>query len=142
MLNVEYDGFGCNLETVEINGIRKGVKPVFIIERCNGIVIEKNEKYGLVNTKGEELVPIAVDNIYEVENPENENSKYFMFYNGKELNIIERLIAANLIEDNSIPETQQENNEINNNLIDANSVNNSQNTVTTSTNQNDVNTSL
>lgn len=142
VLNVEYDGFGCNLETVEINGIRKGVKPVFTIERCNGIVVQKNDKYGLVNTKGEELVPIAVDNIYEVENPENENSKYFMFYNGKELNIIERLIAANLIEDNSIPETQQENNEINNNLIDANSVNNSQNTVATSTNQNDVNTSL
>ena len=119
ILKIEYDGFGCNASTIEIDGTKKVVNPVFTIEDCNGIVVEKNKKYGLLDANGKELVPIAVDSIYEVDNPKNENSKYYMLYKNEELNIIERLIAAGLIEDKNDNEEKQNNNinQISNNTV-------------------------
>ena len=99
VIKVEYDGFGCNISTIEINGTKKTVSPVLAIGECKGIVVKKAEKYGVLDINGKELVPIAVDSIYEIENFEDENSKYYMLYNNDELNIIERLIKAGLIED-------------------------------------------
>lgn len=99
VIKVEYDGFGCNISTIEINGTKKAVSPVLAIGECKGIVVKKAEKYGVLDINGKELVPIAVDSIYEIENFEDENSKYYMLYNNDELNIIERLIKAGLIED-------------------------------------------
>lgn len=125
VIKIEYDGFGCNLTTIEVNGVRKAVNPVLAIKECNGIVVKQFEKYGMLNIDGKELVPIAVDSIYEIENPENENSKYYMLYNNEELNIIKRLIKAGLIEDKN-----NNDNDENNNTTTTNTVNN--NTVQTS----------
>lgn len=93
VLKLNYDGFGCNLTTVEIEGNKKAVEPVLTIEECNGIVVEKDKKYKLVDITGKELVSTLVDSIYLLED------EYYMLYNNKELNIIERLITAGLLED-------------------------------------------
>ena len=123
VIKIEYDGFGCNLNTIDVNGVKKAVNPVLTIEECNGVVLKKTEKYGIIDINGKELVPIAVDSIYEIENPKNENSKYYMLYNNEELNIIERLTKAGLIEDKN-------SNENNNNNTSTNTMNN--NTIKTS----------
>lgn len=138
---VEYDGIGCYTTSVDVDNTKKAVNSVIAIERCNGVVVKKSDKYGLLDIKGKELVPAAVSAIYQLENVEDEDSKYYMLYNGKEINIIERLIEVNLIEktpkleDNS---TITNNTTVNNNTV-TNNINNTtnnsiENTVTTSAN--------
>lgn len=106
VLKVEYDEFGYNSNNIEINGIKTSVQPVLEIERANGIVVKQQGKYGLVNLSGEILVPIAVDGIYAINDAENEEEKYYMLYKENELNVIERLIKAGLLEDtNATDET-------------------------------------
>lgn len=127
VIKPEYDGFGCNVNTIEINGVKKVVNPVLAIEECKSVVVKKTGKYGMIDINGKELIPVAVDSIYAIENPENENSKYYMIYNNEELNIIERLIKAGLIEDKN---DNKESNKNTTNNIATNTVNN--NTVQTS----------
>lgn len=119
VFKIEYDGFGCSLTTAEINGTKKSVNSVLAIEECNGVVVKKDEKYGILDINGKELVPIAVDNIYEIENTENKSSKYYMLYKNEELDIIERLIAAGLLEDKN---SKKENNNTTTNIINNNTV--------------------
>ena len=95
---------------------KKTIKPVLIIKECNGTVLKKDDKYGLLDIAGKELVPLKVDGIYTLE---NEDTNYYMLYNGKELNVIERLIAVGLIETN-----KNENNLSNNNTITQNEISN------------------
>lgn len=134
-LKVEYDGFGCNATTVEVNGIKRAVLPVLTIERCNGIVVKKAEKYGLLDVKGKELVPIAVDSIYELEGIENEDERYFMLYNNQEMNVIERLIVAGLIEKKEQQTTNENsNNNTTNTAVGDNTVSNAANNVTNTSN--------
>ena len=101
ILNVEYDQFGYTSTSIEIDGVKEVVQPVLTIERANGVVVKKENKYGLFSVTGEELVRIAVDGIYSINGIEDEDSKYFMLYNGEELNVIQRLIKAGLIKDNT-----------------------------------------
>lgn len=115
VIKIEYNSFGCNLTTIELNGVKKAVNPVLAIEECNGVIVKKDEKYGILDINGKELVPVAVDSIYKIENSEDENSKYYMIYNNEELNVIERLIRAGLIKDKNINE---ENNNITTGTID------------------------
>lgn len=100
ILNVEYDGLGYNLNSIEIDGIKEVVEPVLAIKRCNGVIVEKAKKFGLLSIEGKELVRIAVDGIYALNGIEDEDLKYFMLYNNEELNVIERLVKAGLIEEN------------------------------------------
>ena len=128
ILKLEYDAFGCNLTSVEIGDTEhKAVEPVITIERCNGVVVEKDKKYGVIDLEGKEMVPIAVESVYGIKNVEDEDSKYFMLYNGEELNIIERLIIAGFIEPKKVE--KEESNTIENNIItvdisESNTVNN------------------
>lgn len=134
ILNIEYDEFGSSITSVEIDGNKKTVETLLSIERCKGVVVKKEEKYGLIDVTGKELVPIAVENIYSIENAKDEDSRYFMLYNGKEMNVIERLIVAGLIEDNK--KEEEENNQSNTisnqitNQVSANEVTNNVMTVT------------
>jgi len=118
VLGLLYDGFGYNSTSIEIEGNKKSVQPVLEIAIANGIVVEQNEKYGLLSLSGKELVPIRVEGIYAIKGIEEENKKYFMYYieedKGKELNVIERLIIAGLLEDTS---KKDENIEDNTNTI-------------------------
>ena len=113
VINPIYDRFGCDSSKIEVDGIKKEVKPVLAIEECKGIVVQKDEKYGIIDVEGKELVPIAVDQIYAIENEASGELQYYMLYNGKELNIIERLNKTSgkensnpSIEENSDIETE------------------------------------
>lgn len=118
VLNVEYDELGYSLTSVTIDGVKELVKPIIAIERANGIIVKKGTVYGLLDvTTGKELVPIAVEAIYEANWSENENSKYFMLYNGEELNVIERLIRAGIVKDEA-EEPENDENENNGNDSD------------------------
>lgn len=99
VIKLEYDEFGSSLTSVEIKGNNKSVEHLISIEKCNGIIVKKDEKYGIIDIKGNILVPIVVDAIYSIEGASSEESKYFMLYNGEELNVIERLILAGVIEE-------------------------------------------
>jgi len=104
ILNLEFDSFGYASNSIEINGIKESVEPVLTIERCKGIVVKKGDKYGLISVDGKELVPVAVEGIYAIRG-EEEDEKYFMLYNGEEINLIQRLISAGLLEEKAEEET-------------------------------------
>jgi len=93
---VEYEGFGCNKTQVEKNGLSKEVNPVIVIEECNGVVVEINSKYKLLDVTGKELISTLVDAIYLIKNVENKN-EYYLLYQNQELNIIEKLIEGGYI---------------------------------------------
>lgn len=126
---LEYDGFGCNITNVKIDETEKEVLPVLTIERCNGIIVQKNDSYGMLDINGKELVPIKVESIYALDNTEDEDEKYFMIYNNKVLNVIERLIIAGLIEDPNKEEIETNTNTLVNNTINVD-LTNSTNQVT------------
>lgn len=131
VLKLEYDGIGCTSTSVEINEVKKTVEPVFLIEECNGIVVEKGEKYKLVDVTGKELISTAVDAIYIYEGSENEKYNYYMLYNNKQLNIIEELIKAGLIEDSEKEKEENENSE----NINTNNTNTNTNSISNTTGQ-------
>ena len=117
VLNVEYDELGYNSHSIEINGVKEVVKPVLTIERANGIVVKKFDKYGLINVvNGKEMVKVIVDGIYEIIGEEDEDAKYYMLYNGQELNVIERLIVGGYIQQKTEEEDIVIDNNINNNI--------------------------
>lgn len=118
VLKFEYDGFGCNDNTVKIGNSSKKVYPVLTIEKCKGIVVQKDKKYGLLDINGKELVTISVDSIYG-----DEQGNYLMAYNGKELNIIDELVKAGIIKE----DVEEKNEASNNNTIVNNTTNNIQN---------------
>jgi len=120
IIEVEYDGIGCNITTLELNGTKKVVEPVLYIEECEGVVVKQGEKYKLLDITGKELISTALDAIYKIENTENEEYNYYMAYNNQELNIIEELIKAGLIEDKANSSTTSNNNAVVNNSITSN----------------------
>lgn len=121
VLKLEYDGIGCTNTNVEINGTKKTVDPVTLIELCDGIVVEKNKKYKLLDSSGKELISTEVDAIYTAESSKNEKYNYYMLYNNRELNVIEELIKAGLIEDPEKKELEENTN--------TNSINNTTNQI-------------
>ena len=133
ILKPEYEAIGCNITSVEINGVKKTVSPVVTIDKCNGIVVKKDDKYGIITIEGNVIVPIQVDSIYSIKNEKGE-IKYYMIYNNKELNIIDMLIEQGIIEKtDDIKDKEEVRNEIKNqntlNQIDNSISNNSVNTV-------------
>lgn len=125
ILKLEYDGFGCPNISVEINGAKKTVQPVTLIDICNGIVVEKNKKYKLLEISGKELISTELDGIYTIENSKNEKYNYYMLYNNRELNIIDELVKAGIIED---PEKEDIENDTENNTS-TNSISNATNKI-------------
>lgn len=97
VIPIQYDSIGCDISSIEINGVIKKVNPVTTIDACEGIVVKENDKYGVINIKtNTTVVPFQVDSIYSIENNKKE-LEYFMLYNGEELNIINMLIEQGII---------------------------------------------
>ena len=68
-----------------------------------------------IDINGKELVPVAADSIYSIKNVEDENKRYFMIHKNKEFNVIERLIAVGLLEEEK--KETEENSMINNTIV-------------------------
>ena len=132
VVKFRYDAIGCNMTSVELDGMSKEVTPVTIIDECEGIVIKRNEKYGVIDIKENIIVPTEVDSIYSLKN-ENGKIEYFMIYKGKELNIIKMLVEQGIIPDPEKEEKQEK--DLINNVVVTNEVvdSTSNNTVTSNT---------
>lgn len=117
VLDVIYDGIGCELISVEINKIAKTVNPEVAIEECDGIIVKSGEKYGLFSKSGKEMVPTQVTAIYSINN--SGVSTYYMLYNDEEINLIQRLIEAKVIEGQNYKNENENktNNIVSNNIV-------------------------
>lgn len=131
VIKIEYDDIGCPLTTIKVKEEQKKVLPLVEIKECNGIVVKKDDKYGLINMIGKKLVPIAVDGIYAIKNEITDEVTYYMLYKNEELNVLERLRLAGLIEDpNAIKEENKVNNETTTaNMVESNVTNQLSNTM-------------
>lgn len=112
VISTKYDEIGCNITSINNNGTKKNVNSVITIEECDGIVVKKGDKYGVIDFEEKIIVPFEVDSIYSIENAGK--IEYFMIYNGEELNIIDMLIEQGIIED---PYKEKEENKIDKNDI-------------------------
>lgn len=129
VVKFKYDSIGCDMTSVEVGETTKVVTPVTTIEACKGIVVKKNDKYGVIDIKENIIVPFEVDSIYSLKN-ENDKVEYFMIYKGEELNIIKMLIEQGIIPDPEKEENQKTT--IENNVATTNEIVNSisNNTIT------------
>lgn len=112
IIKVEYDDFGYALNSIEINGTNQVVDPLLSIEMCKGIVVNNNEKYGLISIEGDRLISVTAEGIYIKKGIQDEKTKYFMLYNGREFNVADRL---NITDD----DWQEENDDTENNIVNA-----------------------
>ena len=89
ILPIEYDGIGC------ISGDRT-LNNILIIPEVEGIVVskiyelqkdKKDTYYGIVDSKGRELVPTGLETVYSITNSGRE--EYTMIYNSTQYDIID-----------------------------------------------------
>lgn len=140
VLDVSYEGIGCELVSAEIDGVNKEINPAIAIEDCRAVVIKNNNDsgYSLFFVDEEKLTPLRVSAIYYLTSEGKDT--YYMAYKGKQLDLIERLIEEGVIKRETVEENLKNenitdlnnttNNEINNTTTEQNSVN----TLSTSTN--------
>lgn len=117
ILDVKYDGIGCESETVEINGVTKAVNPVVVVEDCEGIVIKNGDVYDLFYVPNKNLISLKVSSVYYIKN--GGKNEYYMVYKEQELNLVDRLVEAGVIENPNELQTNENNtitNDISNDL--------------------------
>lgn len=88
ILPIEYEEIGCSGETKNKIG-SETANSLIIIPNYKAIVLRKNGKYGIYNTKGIELVQCALDSAYSTS--KGGVNTYYMVYNGQVMNIAEYL---------------------------------------------------
>ena len=84
ILPVEYDDLGCSIGTNTATS--QTVNNILLIPDYEGIVVKKDELYGLVDSQGNELLPTALTSIYSTISAGEET--YHMIYNNQEMNVI------------------------------------------------------
>lgn len=62
---------------------------LLLIPEYEGIVVKKDDYYGLINLSGQTLIPIVVTNMYSITNS-NKNT-YYLTYQENTMNVIEYL---------------------------------------------------
>lgn len=113
VLDVQYDGIGCELKSININGVSKAINPAVIIEECNGIVIKNGESYDLFLVEESKYQKIS-EAIYYLTSEGNKT--YYMLLNGIEYDLIDELIKANVISQKIDTENTISNNTIENTI--------------------------
>jgi len=121
ILPLNYSGFGYINSTTK----EKSVNNLLIIPEYEGIVLSieygegqnKNKKYGIVNSLGEELVPFGLEEIYSVTSQGKE--EYFVVYQGNELSLSK--VKFNSTSTTNNQNTTEENNSNTNQTSEANS---------------------
>lgn len=74
ILPIEYDNIGC----VGGGQSNSNSSNVLIIPQYEAIVVGKEGKYGIINTKGEEYVPMMLDAVYSITS--SGEDKYYMTF--------------------------------------------------------------
>lgn len=81
ILPLEYDNFGCDEDSAT------GGSSVLLIPDYEGIVVKQGEFYGLVDSQGEELLPVVLSSIYSMTS--GGEKTYYMIYNNVERDLID-----------------------------------------------------
>ena len=121
-IDVKYDGIGCELTTVELNGTTKSVSPLVEIEECSGIVVKNDKTYDLFLTKTKEMISLKVSSMYFIK--EGGNSVYYMIFKGQEMNLIENLTKLGYIKSEKEEQNTNTNVETKNNTVVTNKIEN------------------
>lgn len=83
LLPVEYDNIGCIASTAK----DRSAQNVLMIPEYEAIVIEKDKTYGIINSLGRELIPLALANVYAITNA-GENT-YYMVHGEQKWDVIQ-----------------------------------------------------
>lgn len=136
ILPLNYSGFGYVQSTTK----EKSVNNLLIIPEYEGIVLsieyeegkEKNRKYGIVNSLGEEMVPFGLEEIYSRTSQGKE--EYWVVYQGNELSLNDiKFKPTSTTNNQNTTEESEEKEEKNNNTNELNETNtNTTNTTNTS----------
>jgi len=110
ILPIEYDGIGCIASDKTLNSILtipdiKGIVVSIIYETDDK---NKTTYYGIVDSKGKLLVPVALETVYSITN--NGRQEYTMINDGTSYNVIE---YANKYLKQILEDTKKENENVN-----------------------------
>lgn len=86
ILAVEYDELGCSVGTGSSGNSTISTNNILLVPKYEGIVVKKGELYGLIDSQGKELLPIALKSIYSTTLAGEET--YYMIYNEQVMNVI------------------------------------------------------
>ena len=79
--NETYSDLGC------IKSGQENANDILLVPQYEGIIIKKNDLYGLIDSQGNALLPIALQSIYSTTSAGEDT--YYMIYNGKRMNVID-----------------------------------------------------
>ena len=111
-LNPEYTGIGCIIGTSSENSARNAI----LVPEYEAFVVEKENLYGVINSKGEILIPVRTERIEE--RLEEEENVYYFTFKGEEHNLIEYLTNV----EKKPPVVRKETNNNSNTVVEENTV--------------------
>lgn len=129
ILNLEYDDLGCSVGVGTTGGNSVSTNNILLIPDYEGIVVKKAELYGVVDSQGKQLVPIALKSIYSTTSFGEDT--YYMIYNEQVMNVISYIqkyvkpINTNEGQNNTNTNSTENTNATGNNTVNTNSATNS-----------------
>lgn len=138
LIEPQYDSLGCVIGS----STSKTANNLLLIPEYEGIIVCKNKLYGLVNSFGKELIPVAVSSMYSI-TTSGKNS-YYLIYNKQTLDVLKYLKdtlgldpvdkttndTTNNTVNNTVISNSETNNEISNNPTTSNQTNTTQTNLT------------
>lgn len=118
---LKYSGLGCYAKEIDKTNtnynddketITKTTSNILLIKDYELIIVENNEKYGIINTNAEEKVEIRATDIYSITSGGVES--YYMVYNDKVYNLVTEVFEPLGIKKISENETDEEDEIMNN----------------------------
>lgn len=120
ILKVEYEELGCSVGAGK--GSQTTTNNILLIPEYEGIVVRKDNLYGIKDSKGEQLIPIALRSIYSTISGGEET--YYMIYNEQVMNVITYIKTYVRPQNNLNSQNNQTNQNTTNNEENANNQNN------------------
>lgn len=130
ILPIEYEDLGCSAGAG--NSTMQTANNIILIPDYKGIVVKKDNLYGVKDFEGKELIPIALKTIYSTTSAGEET--YYMVYNEQVMNVITYI--QTYVRPNKNQSNENNLNTNNVNTENNNAVANGNNTVTNETNTN------
>ncbi len=87
VISVEYEELGCSVGKGGSGSQTESTNNVLLVPEYEGIVVKKGGLYGLVDSQGNQLLPIALKSIYSETSAGK--TTYHMLYNEQEINVID-----------------------------------------------------
>lgn len=131
-----YQELGCSVGGK--NNGEENSNSVLLVPQYEGIVVGRNNVYGLIDSEGKSLLPIALQSIYSITSEGEET--YYMLYNNQLMNVIDYIKKWVRPEKNeSNTQTDNENTENTNNEQTNQNTQQQNNTTTKNTTQTNTN---